>query len=1000
MAKNLVASVLAFTALLVSGLASAADPAPPPGPTFSGDTNRPDLSLFIPGEPVELTFSGEGFKPGEANLALQLRIVDALDSAVATVDRPLNVDDKGAWQLAVPAPCDKLGFYRVHAKLSNGMALPALVTRPAGFLTYAVVPDPATRPLYPQDETFFGMQGGYSPKVQAPAYLGVRWMLGGYGWGRVEDQQLGEFGTKWRAAREKGETYPARGFDWCRYKVNGEEKPWVVYTVPNLYGPNAKFDDIVMVPGTRGDNKAAGALTPEGEKHWRNYCLEVGKAYPVNVPGMNPRLYEITWEPCYPWGYKGTPEQLVRIYEIAYQALHESDPQAFVIGPCEANADSPATAELFRLGLGKFIDGFSHHPYIGLPPERNELVAKIRRAKETMRRILGHELPLHGTEQGYPTEEKVEKEIIQARGLIRANLIMMGEGYRFNFAFYAVDYHMGGEAGYGFNYNLDPKRNWGPEKWGPKPVAPAYAAMTWLLEGHRPSACLDWLGATALGYVLERPGSIVLALWDYGDEPRRVRLATGADKVTLYDWMGNGRELATDRGDVELTLTGEPQYLKGVSPEVWGSTAHKYLDLPQGAITAFPGGRAAIAGTVRAKPGEALACNLGLSPEPKSRAAAVTRPQAVAAGEAKAFAEELTIPADLEPGVYGVAITLEKDGRPFTAGGCRLDVQPPVSLARIEPVFEPGGKVGMKAVLRDLDGAAHSGRIQTRFVGVPEGQRAAEFQLPTNGETTVNFDCTALDLSPLVAQPLEVTVAIETGYSSRTDRRMNFWRAPRLAAAPKLDGTLDDWAAVPGIPLRGVDRVVRSPDSYSGHADSDCTVRYAWDDTALYVAFEVLDDVFMQRETGFNTWRDDCLQLGFNLDPGKQYAETGNELVDREARQRYSEIDLALTPQAPEAYRTASSHQQKRPVALLKPEDLTLAMVKTDVGEGRVKLVYEAAIPWRTLGADTAPAPDTLIGVAGTVNDRDTADQRDPSALGFFPLKTPKEFGLLWLGRE
>jgi hypothetical protein len=114
---------------------------------------------------------------------------------------------------------------------------------------------------------------------------------------------------------------------------------------------------------------------------------------------------------------------------------------------------------------------------------------------------------------------------------------------------------------------------------------------------------------------------------------------------------------------------------------------------------------------------------------------------------------------------------------------------------------------------------------------------------------------------------------------------------------------------------------------------------------------------------------------------------------------RYSEIALALTKKGPQAYRTVSFNKEKFPVGLIPAAKLNLAIVKT--GRKRnVILVYEAAIPWKTLGNLKAPRPGAIIGIAATINDMDSPNQRDPSALGIFKLKNPAQFGILVLGME
>jgi len=83
--------------------------------------------------------------------------------------------------------------------------------------------------------------------------------------------------------------------------------------------------------------------------------------------------------------------------------------------------------------------------------------------------------------------------------------------------------------------------------------------------------------------------------------------------------------------------------------------------------------------------------------------------------------------------------------------------------------------------------------------------------------------------------------------------------------------------------------------------------------------------------------------------------------------------------------------EQKFPLTQLTPTDLPLAVTR----HGN-RLTYEIAIPWNTLGAD-GPPKDGLIGFALTINDKDDANQVDPSALGAFQLKDTRKFGRMFL---
>jgi len=960
------------------GLATgAAEPLPV---ALQGETSRPDHSTFVAGENVSLDFSVGGLTAGDPGLTLRLDILDEHDQSVDRREVPVPAAGAdGVSRLTVPAPHERLGFYRVRAALSNGMALPALGSRRAGFLTYAVVPDPAQRVLYPPEETFFGMQGGFGKPPVKPL-LGIRWVLGGYSWRDAEPKRPGEFAE----TRTSGSAKP-------RQALAGEEA-WVTYPLPCLYMAPAW----AVEPAT--SSYCTGTLTPAGEDAWRQYCLEVGRAFAEERPDLKERLYQITWEPVYPWGYKGTDEQLIRIYEVAYPALHQADPAARVLGPTGAGIsrnDVAWNASLLRKGLGRWLDGFAIHPYHALPPEREGLIDRVRELRAVVDQLGTKPLELFGSEQGFPTKEDPANDLLQARGLLRENLIMMGEGYRLNFAFYIVDYPT--EPGYGYYYNTVPGIPWGPDRMSPKPAAAAYAAQSFLLEGHRSAGAIEWLGATAWGYAFERPGSIILALWDFGDTPREVGLPVGREQVRVWDWMGNRREVTTPGGTLTLGLTQDPVYISGVAPEVWSAHAVRPLRLASARLTCFAGGQAAVDATVTATGATPVRGNLVVRLSAGLAGAPVTREVRVREGASRRVRIEVPVPRTTAVGSYPATVVLEDEaGKVLAATGLMLVVAEPVSVLSVTPAEAKAGDCALAVRLREGQHTPFRGTLEAAIEGVPGARAAAAVRLKAGQTEDILLPLPGTEVVPGRTYSVLITVTASSG--ARFERALpTGWAVAAPApAALAIDGRLDDWPS--GVParLRGREWLVRSPESYTGSADSGAEVRCAWDGAGLYLACTVDDDVFVQDQAGFMTWKGDCLQFAVDLDPDRRGEGTGNLLAEKGHPRRVTEIDLALTAGGPEAFRTLSFRPERLPVGLLDSGAVRLAVVR----HGPL-LVYEAAISWAALGADRAPGAGPAIGFALTVNDMDDAAQADPSALGLFGgiagRKDPDRFGRLLL---
>lgn len=968
------------------------------GTVLTGDTNKPILSTFIPGEPVVLLFHAEGLKPDEKGLTLQLDIIDEHDQKIGAGELSVSADQNGKWEGQFKAPREKLGFYRVLAKLSNGISIEKTFTRPAGFISYCVVSDPAKRKLYPHHETFFGMSGGFSDKVNILPYLGIRWVYGGLMWSLVEKDHPGELDDLIKKYKSgKADIPDGRVVDswkWPYFEMDGKKKPWKTYALATLSGG---CPDWAAIPETKA--YATAAIKPDAEKHWSDYCRKAAAFY-AEIHADDPqRIYQITWEPVYPWGYKGTDEQLVRIYELAYPAIHEGDPKAIVIGPTWSGCNMEgirAQEKLFALGLGKYLDGVSNHPYKTDDPEKSGLLESIAAFKEMVRKQCGKDLPFYGTEQGWPTDEKVANELRQARGNIRSNLIELGEGWKMNFAFYIADYP--GEPGYGFYYNLTHIPH-GSTKISPKPVVPAYAAMTCLLEGHKSTAKIEWLGEDTLGYAYQAyddADNIVIALWDYSGNDKTVSVPVGVPAVTVLDWMGNPRQVMTDNGNLTVKLSEEPVYITGASKDIWGANAVRPLTLKTTRATAYPSTTYVVKGTAclpRNMAASSANASIFIDMRDASGTSLLTLTELRLSKSGSDFEIPLPIATKSMPGKRTISTMLSVDEIQVFSTGMLLEILSPVSIEDIRPVFDADGRpAGISMKVSDKRGIGAEGTMSANLQDVPESDMNASFKLSAKGNQSLELKRDGLAVDPSVSYVVECSTLLADGFVERSSQSVNFASAPRLTTEPR-NGIVEasEWSRIPLMRLSGRDRVVRSPDYYDGDKDEKVSFQFAWDKDCLYLRAEVEDDAFYQPHTGFMTWKGDCIQLGIDLDADKPVEVTGNVLADTGSR-RYSEIDLAQTSQGPEAFRTVSFNSQTYPVNLIAKNVLKFTISR----EGN-KTLYQAAIPWKTLGATSAPRAGAVIGFAATFNDRDDEKQLDPSALGCFELKNPTRFGKLVL---
>ncbi len=938
---------------------------------LTGDTNAPETSMFPQGKKVELFYQVTGLPANHEGVNLELNVVDEKEKSLKKFRIPVKADAQGRWSGSVHPPCERLGFYRVYSRLSDGTLLQKLASRKAGYLTYAVVFGEHRYKEYPMDETFFGSHG---PSFGFHRMLGLRWGYKGKNWSVLEPEKPGQYAGN-----------PAAD----QIDLLGELPKWKEY-YQTSQNPIPKWMEDPRNRITK--NGKWVSFTPEGERYYAEYLKTFAANYARQIRKNQPRaLIQITWEPHYPWNFSGTAGDLVNIHRNAYQAIHAGAPNAWVIGPTAAGLDTLEWhRELFEAGLLDYVDAISIHPYFAFPPEQNGMVEKVRALKALIRKYAGRDLDIHGNEAGFATHELPGREKEQMYGIVRSNLILLGEGFKSNMVFYTHDYW--GEPGYGYTYNLNPKREFGTDKVAPKPVAPAIGAAAYFLNGHTSAGAIESFGGTAWGYAYQRKdGFTTLALWDFSGNPREVELPVGREKIELGDMMGNTRRVATDNGMLKLTLTEDPVYVIDVDPEFWGRGAVRTIAPDPTAVDGIPGGNVTVGCKVHAKK-TPLSGILRLTGDPESNLAPMEQEIRVNAGESGSFAFPLSLPGNLPGGNYPLTLTLLSGGKTVAAGTLLLRVKPPISVDEILPEFRDG-KECLNIKLSERSGKNAEGTLEARIVGNPDGRKRIRYRIA--GKDSMNLLCVYedLDVNPLKNDALEIRVATDSGFRFKHRTTMNF-----LAAAYRpgirIDGRFSDWQNVPRCSFDS--GMIRDESKlYRGKQDLDASVSFAWNSTGLLFFVEVRDDVFCQPHTGWQTWDGDSLQMGFTRTV--RYKESANQLQDKR-NAAYSEIDFALTKNGPEVYRTVTFDASRFPVAQIPLREAPLCVKKTRLSDGGVLLQYEMAIPWNFLNFSSAPPAGTRIGWAMSVNDRDKP--KGPGVrLEAFSLKKPEQFGILVLAR-
>lgn len=203
-----------------------------------------------------------------------------------------------------------------------------------------------------------------------------------------------------------------------------------------------------------------------------------------------------------------------------------------------------------------------------------------------------------------------------------------------------------------------------------------------------------------------------------------------------------------------------------------------------------------------------------------------------------------------------------------------------------------------------------------------------------------------------------------------------------LSTAPKMDGPWDDWNTTQ-YPLKFV---VFKAANWSGEEDLQASYRVGWDNTYLYLAVKVFDDVYAQNESGANMYLGDSLELLISTTP---YADSAASGLTSHSYQ------IGISPGKGDLGDDTEAY-----LWFPKAKEGKLSNVPIGVEPMRGGYRIEFAIPWSVFGV--TPKRGDVYGFAISVSDNDKTNENlqqtmissvktrllvDPSTWGIVTLK-------------
>ena len=288
-------------------------------------------------------------------------------------------------------------------------------------------------------------------------------------------------------------------------------------------------------------------------------------------PHEGHRLYGGLWEVDLNFALYGaqkppyTPADIAEVYRRIREIVKAEDPGGVVIGPCSSVIRPDWFEDTFKTGVLESVEGIETHAYAEgtYTPEADDLPGRIQRLNALVRRYHGGQtLPIYVTEAGQPGI--LGSDVVcrsQAERMVRACIILKGEGVRVFLPFYGIDFDRTGYWGFLFNLDVDsPSGPWSTRRTSPKPIVNAVATCVDMLEGTTPQERLRTLEPGVWAYVFKRNGAAITAVWA-PDGGRLVDLPANGSSVAVVDMMGRSTTLATKAGTVRVAAGEAPVYV-------------------------------------------------------------------------------------------------------------------------------------------------------------------------------------------------------------------------------------------------------------------------------------------------------------------------------------------------------------------------------------------------------------------------------------------------------
>lgn len=899
-------------------------PRPPPEERFALQLALPGWGniLFGPGS-HQATAQVWTLAGGPPELQLTVAITTPSGELVQRLSSSVQPGKERIQERPIPLQVQGQGLYQLQATLSAGEVqrvawLPFAVTESGG--------DFAPEPASP-----FGLNAHlerYSD--QGAKALACQMALAGAEWVRLEFPIA-------HVAEES--------FDWSRYDR----------LVEALSENGLSILGLFLGLGGREREEPQRAL--------ETYVEGVGRV----VERYHDRVHhwELWNEPDQEQFWRGSLDTFARLVKLGTQAVKARDPEARVVGGSTAGAPEPYLRRLLEKLEPNDFDLLAIHPHGGNgSPEASGFLGGLRRLRSLLDEWGGEGKPIWLTELGWPTHLEGVREWQQAAYLVRAHLLC--QTLPTVEKVFTCDFRDDGPDPRNPDHHLGLVRADGSAK----PALLAYITLARAWRGAQFERFVDF-GEQRYGVAFTRREEEGAILWADG-RPGTVWLQTNA-AVAAQDWWGHPLTLTRLGEHLIVPLDDRPVYIWGPPGGLASLTT-----APVEAQVSLPGETFCLEDPLEAEwkvtgpeflPGggeiEWALARLG---DYLDEEWALAR-QRLASSEPPEARLKEKLPPKIEPGPYLLVARWIHAGRPLLIASAPLRLVPSVDVADVHPSLG-GGKLVVVLVLQNRSKTAQHVTVMVESPELtlePPRLTTAEPLRPHSRHRAI-FRVLDGVTDPDRPYPLLWTVTDRTGRTTSFQCSVNFRLISRLESV-QVGGDLEEWANQPTIVLNRPEQFEGS--GWRGAEDLSVIARLAYNDDALYLAFDVTDDRFDQPFQGEKMGEGDSVQIGLD--------------VDHDGASDY-ELGFSHTPEGDQVYAWHAPDERN-----VGPwTDVPFATRTREGGMG-----YEIALPWAKLGGREPSGwlHGSALGFAFLVNDRD-GEGRKGGLRYFGGLGERKEAGL------